>query len=746
MQRTWPTARIERVAEALRSAKQDSCPAALLLGAGLSASAGIPTARGMITAIREKYPAAYADCPKKDSYAAVMAQLELRERRALIKGFIDEAKMNWGHIAVALIMRAGFVDRVLTTNFDPLLSRACALIGLFPAVYDLAVAKEYDLSALEGQAIFHLHGQHTGFSILNTDEEVTEISGRMQPVFADTGTRRSWIVCGYSGACDPVAERLIELTKFSGGLYWVGFENREPDQALQKNLLTPGGGAKWVSGFRADDFFVRLAQELKCFPPDFIQQPFDHLLHLLEKVMEWQPPDGFTGERHLKLMEQARERIRAAGIAAPTAPAEGAPAGATAPETAAQSEIPVPLLTKETALYLLLRGQVQELIELAGPDPTAVPEEVRKLVASAAFSRAVTLRRSGQQANGPGAAPDPEIARLYRLTVTFDPSHCEALNNWGNALTDEARATAGDGEIPLFRQAGTKYAAALAIKPDLHEALHNWGVALETEAWVTAGDGKIPLFHQAGEKYAAALAIKPDKHEALLGMGNALAGEAGATVGDEQIPLFRQAGEKYAAALAIKPDNHEALTNWGLALADEAHATAGDGKIPLFRQAGKKYAAALAIRSDDHKALTGWGLALDEEGRATAGDGKIPLFRQAGEKYAAALAINPDNHEALTNWGNALLEWAGVDPLQAEALRAEAEEKLNRAEEIAPGSGAYGFACIAALRGQPDQARHFLETARDRGTLPSRAHLDSDSDMDTLRTLPWFIALRDAAA
>jgi len=52
----------------------------------------------------------------------------------------------------------------------------------------------------------------------------------------------------------------------------------------------------------------------------------------------------------------------------------------------------------------------------------------------------------------------------------------------------------------------------LAIKPDKHEALNNWGLALSGQAKLKEGAEADRLFGEAGERYGAALAIKPDLH------------------------------------------------------------------------------------------------------------------------------------------------------------------------------------------------------------------------------------------
>ena len=71
----------------------------------------------------------------------------------------------------------------------------------------------------------------------------------------------------------------------------------------------------------------------------------------------------------------------------------------------------------------------------------------------------------------------------------------------------------------MFAAAGEKYDAALKIKPDKHEALNNWGTALSDQAKTKEGGEADALFAAAGEKYDAALKIKPDFHEALNNWG-----------------------------------------------------------------------------------------------------------------------------------------------------------------------------------------------------------------------------------
>ena len=118
------------------------------------------------------------------------------------------------------------------------------------------------------------------------------------------------------------------------------------------------------------------------------------------------------------------------------------------------------------------------------------------------------------------------------------------------------------------------------------------------------------------------------------------------------------------------------------------------------------------------------------------------LFKQAGEKFAAALKMKPDKHEALNKWGNAYLSHAVTkEGAVAKRLYSLAEQKLLKAEEISKGAASYNLACLAALRGDAKQCREWLYRAHRKGTLPERKHLETDSDMDRVRNLPWFKAL-----
>jgi hypothetical protein len=272
---------IDDVVEAVRNAKSRGKRCVLLLGAGCSISGGVPLASGFVKIIKSEWPAAYKRAEAKaaalPSYTRCMAELSHAERRDLITRYIESAKINWAHVAVAQLMKTGFVDRIFTTNFDPLVLRACAMLNVFPAVYDLAASQKFKPAYVPDKAVFYFHGQHTGFVLLNTKEEVERLSVSIAPVFEDAGRRRLWIICGYGGEQDPVFEHLVNLQSFDERLYWIGHKDREPVRMVEGRLLGEAKSAFYVKGVRRRRLLRNLSSAFGMLPTSFYRSAFQSL-------------------------------------------------------------------------------------------------------------------------------------------------------------------------------------------------------------------------------------------------------------------------------------------------------------------------------------------------------------------------------------------------------------------------------------------------------------------------------------
>jgi tetratricopeptide (TPR) repeat protein len=604
----------------------------LLVGAGVSVTAGIPVAAGFVDEIRRRFPAKVKRMPEAKTYPECMARLLTVERRDLISEYVDAAKINWAHVCIALLMEHGYVDRVLTTNFDPLVAKACALAGVFPAVYDFAASQLFKPANLPDQAVFHLHGQRTGFVILNTEEEVKRLSASSAPVFQNAGQGRTWIVVGYSGEQDPVFEHLANVPTFDNGLYWITYKDQEPGEHVKNSLISDAKSAFYVAGFDADSFFVTLCQALSIFPPGLVARPFTHLGKIMGMLAPFQLPGQSEKEDVTKL---AREWIASAVV---------------------QYEDPIEEATR--------RAQEGTVLQEEGlPDP--VVAAATELVMSGQYREALAFKKVYEKLN------TPQLGDMLAWAHTM----------LGNQLVERARSESDPGKaVELLADSEAEYDSALKIKPSMHQALNNWGSALYDQATRKTGEAADTLYAQAYEKYETALKIKPDKDGALYNWGNALYNQAKTKTGEAADTLYAQAYEKYEAALKVKPDKDGALYNWGNALYDQATRKTGEAADTLYAQAYEKYEATLKVKPDKDGALYNWGNALSDQAKTKTGEAADTLYAQAYEKYEAALKAKPDDHSALYNWGNALSDQAKTKTGEAaDTLNMLAKKKLEQA-------------------------------------------------------------------
>jgi len=531
---------IDEIAETLKNARQaQRVGATLLIGAGCSAGAGIPLAGEFVKLIRDKMP---ARCKRLQSseYAEHMGALADGERHDLIAPYIDRARINWAHMAIAQLMKHQFVSRILTTNFDPLIIQACAIAGVFPAVYDLASSRIFKPEQVRDPSVFYLHGQRLGFVMLNTKEQVRSHFDTLRPVFDRAGEGRVWIVAGYSGTNDPVFDHLAEVASFGHNLYWVGYGDDDPAPHVA-NLISPERCAYFVRGYDADRFFVELARALDCFPPEIVSKPFSHLSGFLELLMPFPPMPG--SEEDLK--EAARLRIQKAIDTFETGAAAASDEKELRPESL-------------DLWSLTLAGKYDEVVQAYEQlrDP---PDEARNAAAWAHVERGNALLSSARAAVvDPTQRIEPDrlfeqASAEYRAALQVKPDIDAALNNWGNALSERARTKTGEEADGLWREACERYAGAVRIKPDEYDAFYNWGIALAAWARTRSGEEADGLWREACERCAEAVRINPDKFEALNNWAFALLTRSASAPPEMRMQLLTEAEEKCRRAEEIQP-------------------------------------------------------------------------------------------------------------------------------------------------------------------------------------------------
>lgn len=248
-----------------------------LLGAGASASAGIPTAGDMVwefkqqlfisqrrsspqavgdlssPAIREQLQA-HIDSSGKfpppgsaDEYAALFEAVYPAEadRRSYLDSKMTGAKLSYGHLALASLMRARLTRLVWTTNFDPLVADACAKVyGGTGALTTVNLdAPDLALQCIgEGRWPIEvkLHGDFKSRRLKNTGDELRHQDQRLRQVLVDSCRRFGLVVVGYSGRDESIMAALEEGLEQTGaypaGLFWLHRGESRPLARVEKLL------------------------------------------------------------------------------------------------------------------------------------------------------------------------------------------------------------------------------------------------------------------------------------------------------------------------------------------------------------------------------------------------------------------------------------------------------------------------------------------------------------------------------
>jgi hypothetical protein len=240
-----------------------------LLGAGASASAGVPTAVDMIWDFKQQLfvsqrrvsPRQVADLsssvvrsqlqghidalgnlPKwgePNEYAELFeaAYPDEKDRRVYIDSKVAGALPSYGHLALASLMKAKLTQISWTTNFDTLIADACAKIygntsALTSITLDAPIAGLASLTEGRWPVEVKLHGDFRSRRLKNTGDELVKQDKQIREYLLGFCHRFGLIVVGYSGRDDSVMDALEDALKEEGaypsGLFWLHRGDDEP--------------------------------------------------------------------------------------------------------------------------------------------------------------------------------------------------------------------------------------------------------------------------------------------------------------------------------------------------------------------------------------------------------------------------------------------------------------------------------------------------------------------------------------
>jgi len=674
---SYNSASVEELAARLADAKARGAQAAVLLGAGASESAGIPLARILAKQAAEKHPLQVKGCSPED-YPLVMGKLDAAQRNGILAPYIKEANINAAHLFLADLVRNGYIDLILTTNFDPLIVQGLAYADVRPYIYDVANLMHFDAPQVRTPAVLYLHGQFGAFVNVHSEAEAQRLRDRVQQIYAAFLGNHAFIVVGYAGDDrDPVFSELCKRYQFTCSLFWAYHRDAGPKPHVFKGLLEDKTkSAHYVRAQPADVFFSRLGAALKVESANLSRKPFTFLSEALAHVAPLKAED--TDED----------------------------------------------LTQETRQWV---ADARECFE--AQRPCARYQAERK-----EFIRQDIVKRAREAwMEQRFDALDALLAEAGREQATQAYGYlARALVQRGTQICYEARTAPPSDRAQKFRDACDKFRKAAELKPDDHQAFNNWGTALDDLGRLLPKDEAIIPFRDACDKFRQAADLKPDYHQAFYNWGNALAGRARLLPKDEAIIAFRDACDKFRQATELKPDFHRAFNNWGSALGGLARLLPKDEAIPVFRDAGTKNQKAIELKPDDHEAFYNWGTTLGDLAPLLPRDEAIPTFRDACDKFRQATELKPDDHEAFYNWDTALGRlYRLVDEAEKPKVLAEVERVSLQGNKAKPGFYDYNLACVAALKGEKDRAFELLDKVLAAGSETAE-QVEADEDFSGL--------------
>ena len=258
---------------------------AVLVGAGVSRAAGIPTGwevtLDLIRKLAELHGEACEPDPErwyrkkfeKDAdYADLLDELAETpaERQQLLREYYEpndrerdegEKKPTAAHRAIAALAAQGFIKVIITTNFDRLVETALTDAGVVPTILSSPDQVQGALPLIHTQCcVSKVHGDYLDTRIRNTPDELDqyplEFNRLLNRIFDEFGL----IVCGWSAKWDgALREAIYRAPSRRFTTYWA--VRSEPGDEAKR--LIDHRGAKEIPIEDADAFFQTIQEHVE---------------------------------------------------------------------------------------------------------------------------------------------------------------------------------------------------------------------------------------------------------------------------------------------------------------------------------------------------------------------------------------------------------------------------------------------------------------------------------------------------
>jgi SIR2-like domain len=250
---------------------------ALLVGSGLSHSAGIPTGWEITLDLIRRLAALKGvtsevdwsawfqkEYSKDPNYSEILDALAATpgERRAILHTYIEpqegeeSRRPTKAHHAIARLVAAGAVRVIITTNFDRLIENALREVGIEPTVIASKDALAGASPLIHARCtIIKLHGDYLDSRIKNTDAELAGYEPETNRLLDEVFDQFGLVVVGWSGEWDAALRAaLLRVPNRRYPFYWVARGQIAP---LAQDIVAHRAG-RIIAIADADSFFSRL--------------------------------------------------------------------------------------------------------------------------------------------------------------------------------------------------------------------------------------------------------------------------------------------------------------------------------------------------------------------------------------------------------------------------------------------------------------------------------------------------------
>jgi len=625
---------INKFVDRLFESKMEKNGAILLMGEECSLRAGIPSASEWVDAIKKSYPQAYQHARTKDLKHCA-AELTATQKLEVFSFYLRKSKVSWAHLCVALLLKEGFLSRVYTTCPDPLLERACTLVGEFPTVYDCTVGAITKPDLIPPKSIIHLKGQVLGAT-----------PGSLEGAFSGVGKTGPWLVVGYNpDPKDPIYEQIAWLDNISKGLLWVFSGSQPPARFLQEQVFSKASN-HYAHSEDPDTFLVSLIRMMKIGIPELIGYPFTFLGQWLNKVGAYPAPGQQEG---LNIADISLKQARAA-IQQYEGPERGGDIGGDE-DAAGGVDDPELLKAIQAARTGLMAGNPQKVIEQHKQFEETPSVQLGHLLNWAYQVEGDSAVEEANKLSGPKALEKLKAAQShYEMALQIRPDAPHTYFKLGRLLVEQANIQSGEKIADLLEQGAQQFKKALELNSDFYEASYELGMVLTELAGTKTDPESNQLYESAAKQFHEGLRIQPNHPEAAYGAGHVLFSQGRRKKGADAVRLYTQSVEMFKVALHGNPDKKEAMVEMGQSLFILSKTKKGDDVDRFLMMAEEKFQQAVQTDPTLAEAQFGWADVLMERATLKNDATSDRFFNKTFEKYQEVLNIKPDMPRVNFRW------------------------------------------------------------------------------------------------